>query len=307
MQKAYIPKKPLNSAVLFLVFNRLDTTKQVFASIRQAKPPRLYIASDGPRKNVSDEIKNVEQVRSYILENIDWQCEVKTLFRDKNLGCKYAVSSSIGWFFENEEQGIILEDDCLPSNSFFWFCDDLLEKYKDNLKIGQICGCNFQRGISRGDADYYFSVYGLIWGWASWRNRWENYDVELTNLGNSDFLNHTFDNQKTIRYWKEIFKSMKKKLIDTWDYQWTLQLFKQNQLNIIPNVNLVKNIGFGENATHTVYENEFSNIDNFEIDLSKHPQDISPDKEADNFLSKIMFNKKPIHIRLINKIRKLFL
>ena len=129
------PPKPLKTAILFLVFNRLDTTKKVFKAIRQAKPPRLYIAADGARANKKGECKNVQLVRDYIMQNVDWDCDVKTLFRDKNLGCKYAVGGAITWFFETEEQGIILEDDCLPSQSFFWYCEELLDRYKEDKSL----------------------------------------------------------------------------------------------------------------------------------------------------------------------------
>ena len=131
---------PLNTAVLFLVFNRLDTTKQVFHEISQAKPPRLYIAADAARANNINEVKKVHEVRNYIMQNINWECEIKTLFRDQNLGCKYAVTNAISWFFENEEQGIVLEDDCLPSQSFFWYCEELLTKYKDDKSVYLVSG-----------------------------------------------------------------------------------------------------------------------------------------------------------------------
>ena len=299
-------KKPLSTAVLFLVFNRLDVTKKVFDTIRQARPPRIYIASDGPRNNKIGEPELVEEVRSYVLENIDWDCNVRTLLRDKNLGCKYAVSDAISWFFKNEEQGIVLEDDCLPSQSFFWFCEELLEKYKDDNRIGQISGNNFQGGIKRGDADYYFSIYNHIWGWASWSDRWKDYDVELKNFDNADFIDILFNNRKTIKFWKDRFADMKLGKIDTWDYQWTFQIWKQRQLTILPNVNLIKNIGFGEDATHTINENEFSNIDCSELILKKHPKAILQNKEADIYTSERMFNKKPLHIRIFNILRKVF-
>ena len=160
----FVPPHPLNTAVLFLIFNRLDTTKQVFEAIRQAKPPRLYIAADGARSSREGEAEKVQAVREYIIQNIDWECEVKTLFREQNLGCKYAVSGAIDWFFENEEMGIILEDDCLPSQSFFWFCEELLERYKDDMRVWHIGGSNFQNGIKRGDGDYYFSKYNTFFG-----------------------------------------------------------------------------------------------------------------------------------------------
>jgi hypothetical protein len=297
---------PLNTAVLFLVFNRLATTKQVFEAIKQAKPPRLYVAADGARVTKNGENEKVKTVRDFIMSNIDWGCEVKTLFRDENLGCKYAVSSAINWFFENEEMGIILEDDCLPSQSFFWFCEELLERYKDDLQVGQISGDNFQNGIKRGGADYYFSVYAHIWGWASWANRWKNYDVELDTINDINFIKNLFQNKNTQSYWLKIFRNMKMKKIDTWDYQWIFTLWNNNQLTVLPNINLIENIGFGEDATHTMNaESEFAKLKPFELILKSHPRDINQDKDADNFTSKLMFSKKPFFTRIINKIKRL--
>ncbi len=155
----FVPSKPLETAVLFLVFNRLDTTKQVFEAIKEAKPPRLYIAADGARKDKSGEEEEVKAVREYVMKNIDWDCEIKTLFREKNFGCKYAVSGAIDWFFENEEQGIILEDDCLPSQSFFWFCEELLERYKDDMRIFMIAGTSYLFNEYEAINDYFFSKY----------------------------------------------------------------------------------------------------------------------------------------------------
>jgi len=305
MSDKYIPQNPLEVAILFLVFNRLDTTKQVFEAIRKAKPPKLYIAADGARKHKEGEDEKVKAVREYLLQNIDWECKVKTLFREKNLGCKIAVSSAIDWFFENEEQGIILEDDCLPSQSFFWFCEALLIQYKDDMRIGQISGDNFQKGIKRGDADYYFSIYNHIWGWASWANRWVNYDVELKSMSNTDFIEELFDDVNTKKYWIETFNIMKDKKIDTWDYQWTFTLWNKKQLTILPNINLITNIGFGEDATHTTGESELSELILGELIVKTHPLDVKIDKEADEFTSKLMFSKKNILQRIINKIRRL--
>lgn len=282
-------KKPLSTAVLFLVFNRLDTTKEVFKAIRKAKPSRIYIASDGPRKIKNNEADKVKEVRSYIINNIDWQCDVNTLFREENLGCKIAVSTAIDWFFDNEEQGIILEDDCFPSQSFFWFCEELLDRYKDDLRIGQIGGSNFQNGKKRGDADYYFSIYNHIWGWASWSNRWRDYNVNLENFENSHFINRILTDKRAIKYWNNIYEDMKEQKIDTWDYQWTFTLWAKKQLTILPNLNLIKNIGFGPEATHTVHNSKLSKINNFELLLKEHPVEVRQNKAADNFTSKEVF------------------
>lgn len=297
-------KKPLSTAVLFLVFNRLDVTKKVFDTIRQAKPPRIYISSDGPRTNKIGEPELVEEVRSYILENIDWHCEVKTLFRDENLGCKIAVSSAIDWFFDNEDQGIILEDDCFPSQSFFWFCEELLDRYKDDFRICHIGGNNFQNGKIRGNGDYYFSSYSHIWGWASWSNRWKNYNVNLENFENSDFIDTIFSNNRSKKYWKNIYDNMKLQKIDTWDHQWQFTVWKKMQLCILPNINLVKNIGFGPEATHTKHNNKMANIKNYEIVLEKHPSKVQQDKEADKFTFKKIY-QRPLFIRVINRLFKI--
>ena len=255
IDKNFIPPKPLETAVLFLVFNRLDTTKQVFEAIRKAKPPRLYIAADGPRETKEGEKEKVEKVRQYVLENIDWNCEVKTLFRKKNLGCKIAVSSAITWFFENEEQGIILEDDCLPSQSFFWYCEELLNKYKDDMRIWHISGNNFHFGWQRDkDYSYYFGgIYGSIWGWATWRSRWKYYDVEMKDyneLKTKKYLENCYDGSIAVKHRIREFESIKNGL-DTWDFQWVYCRWKNNGLTIIPNINLVKNLGFGKEATYS--------------------------------------------------------
>jgi hypothetical protein len=167
-----------NTPVLFLIFNRPNTTEQVFEAIAKAKPRCLFVAADGPRTDKEGEAEKCQAVRD-IIKRVDWDCEVKTLFREQNLGCKEAVSSAITWFFEQVEEGIILEDDCLPSDSFFSFCAELLEKYRDDKRIMMISGDNFQDGIQRGDASYYFSSVPWIWGWATWRRAWRLYDREM--------------------------------------------------------------------------------------------------------------------------------
>jgi hypothetical protein len=176
----FIPTTPITKPVLFLTFNRPDTTQQVFSRIRQAQPPRLYVAGDGPRPEQSNEAEICEIVRS-IATNVDWDCEVKTLFRDHNFGCRLAVSQAISWFFENEPEGIILEDDCLPSQSFFWFCQELLEDFRNDKQVGAICGFYSNELDYKPSASYFFSRYMRVWGWAGWRRTFEEYDSHLKN------------------------------------------------------------------------------------------------------------------------------
>lgn len=275
------PHKPLVTPVLFLIFKRLDTTKQVFEQIKIAKPPRLYIAADGPRRTVQGEAEKVKAVREYVLSNIDWTCEVKTLLRDENLGCGRAVSEAITWFFENEEQGIILEDDTLPSVSFFWFCEELLDRYKDDERVWHIGGTNFQNGIVRGNNDYYFSAISHVWGWATWKNKWKHYDFLMKAIANDEFLGKYWDGS-ALEYWKSIFWKIKAFEIDTWDYQWTFTIWLNDGLSIVPQKNLIENIGFGAEATHTRGRNP-CNLRLNDVVINKHPRHIRIDVKADDY------------------------
>ncbi len=302
MKNQFISENSLNTAVLFLVFNRLNTTKQVFEAIKKAKPPRLYIAADGARKTKIGEEAKVKEVRDHIMSQIDWECEVNTLFRDENLGCKIAVSSAIDWFFENEEQGIILEDDCLPSQSFFWFCEDLLNKYKDDMRIFLISGYNKQNEWKSDEYSYFFSYFGGIWGWASWADRWKYYDVEAKNLNKFIEFNgfEKLMGPKLGKLRQQHLKNMTG--LNTWDYQWAYTRHEKGALACVPVKSLIENIGFGEEATHTFGENR-DNVKAHEIDFPlKNPEFMVPDKEYDfKFLGQVS-----LITRIRNKLKVLF-
>lgn len=300
-----------NTPILLLIFNRMDTTVRVFDAIRQAEPSKLYIACDGARKHKSNEINEVESIRRYVLTHIDWDCEIKILFRETNLGCKVAVSEAITWFFEHESQGIILEDDCLPSQSFFLFCEEMLNYYKDDLRVWHISGNNFQWGKKRGKADYYFSNYTHIWGWATWANRWKEYDINISTFKEFEkerTIKNIFDDKQEQRFWSDAFKIARTDKISAWDYQWSYCAFINNGLSILPNTNLVKNIGFGSGATHTHDENsKFANIETGEIAFPiEHPQFMVVDKIADKLTAEAQFTKKSINRRVLSKVRKIF-
>ncbi len=295
--------------MLFLVFNRLDTTKQVFEAIRQAKPPRLYIAADGARETKEGEAEKVQAVREYVMENIDWDCEVKTLFREKNLGCKYAVSGAITWFFENEEQGIILEDDCLPSQSFFWYCEELLNKYKYDETVYLISGDARGPESFGMKEDYGFCKYPMIWGWASWARVWKNYDPEILDWPKvRDTLPASISTYKpTIRFWKKTFEQLYKKGIDTWDFQFSYLLLRNGGKCIVPRLNLISNVGFGADATHTFSpESEAANRMRFEIKIPlEHKPSIFSEEMINNFYDRSEFSSKSFVVRIINKLSRL--
>lgn len=303
-----INNKPFETAVLFLIFNRPDTTKEVFEAIRKAKPPKLFVAADGPMPDKPGEWEKCQKVRE-IATAVDWDCEVKTLFRDTNLGCKVAVSRAIDWFFQHVEEGIILEDDCLPTQSFFWFCQELLEKYRYDERVMMISGDNFQFGRKRTDYSYYFSRFNHIWGWASWRRAWKHFDVNMKlwpEIRDGGWLNDWLGDKKRVEYWTQIFEKVYKGKIDTWDYQWTFACWVQNGLSILPNVNLVSNIGFGFDAVHTKGQSKFNDMKTEPVVFPlSHPKYILRDSVADAFNDRSMFSTQPFPIRAINKLKRL--
>jgi len=307
--KTFIPPHPLKTAVLFLIFNRPDTTKQVFEVIRRAKPPRLYVAADGPRVDKPGEVGKVEQARR-IATHVDWDCEVKTLFRDNNLGCRMAVSSAIDWFFKHEEEGIILEDDCLPSQAFFWFCQELLERYRNDERIMVVSGNNFQFGKRRSGFTYYFSRYNHCWGWASWRRAWRYYDKDMENwpfIRDNGYLFDVLQDKRSAKYWARIFETAYRGQVDSWAYRWTFSCWVHNGLTVLPNMNLVSNIGFNGDATHTTgKDNRFAKMTAFELSFPlKHPNWIIRDKRADDYTQKTHFNQPNIFYQVIRKLYRL--
>jgi len=276
----------LTTPVLFLVFNRPSTTQLVFDAIKIAKPTTLYVAADGPRKNYQDELEKCLAVRA-IATNVDWECEVKTLFRDENLGCGKAVSSAITWFFEQEGEGIILEDDCLPAPEFFPFCTTLLAKYRDDKRIMLVGGNNM---ISEHHTDYessyFFSNHNSIWGWASWKRAWDLYDYKMQEYEDSyrkGYFNNLFTSIYEEDYFNWVFRRTAAHPHITWDYQWEFARRINSGLTIVPQKNLVANIGFGEHATHTTGSGEIYNklvLKAMDFPLH-HPDFVMADGKAD--------------------------
>jgi hypothetical protein len=264
----------------------MDTTKQVFQAIKKAQPAQLFLAGDGPRPDKAGEKEKTDAVRKYVLDNIDWDCDVKILFQEKNLGCGKAVSNAISWFFTHVEEGIILEDDCLPHSDFFEYCRELLNKYRNNEDIAIICGSNFNHGKKFGEASYFFTKYTYVWGWATWKRTWENYQFDV-NLLDKHLLFKKIDKVSVNRterfYWKSIFEKMSKFCIDTWDYQFCFHIWYHGMHSIAPNVNLIQNIDSGEGGTHSVPNSKSTFIKIEPILPLVHPSKIKINKAADNF------------------------
>jgi hypothetical protein len=300
-----------NTPILFLIFNRPDTTEKVFQRIRAIKPAMLYVAADAPRTGRNDEAARCNEARA-IIDAVDWNCEVKTLFRNKTLGCKVAVSEAITWFFEQEEYGVILEDDCLPNLSFFPFCEELLIKYKNDDRIGHIGGNCFFHNIITDGLSYDFSSICHIWGWASWRRVWKNYDVDFPfwNEAKNDKIKRKsfFVNLNEEIYFSSFISDALKKNngLNTWDVQYYCMLRVQNQLSIYPAVNLVTNIGLSSpDATHTVSKKAVKScIEAETISFPlKHPKYFLPNWSIDSFtLRKKFFS----YTRLVRYFLRLY-
>ena len=282
----YTFSSPLKTPVLFLVFNRPHLTIKSFEAIRKVKPLKLYVACDGPRPEKKGEEKIVAEVQK-IVNQVNWPCKVKTLFQPKNLGCSYGVSNAITWLFKHEEQGIILEDDNLAHPDFFYFCETLLNKYKDNERIATISGDNFQNGNKRGEATYYFSKYFHGWGWATWRREWKFYDKKIKFWPqwkqSNDWINQ-FPEKVERQYWENIFNVVHETDLDSMAYPFLASIMYRGKLNILPNVNLVSNIGYGDDATHTKKaNNQESNIQTQSLGKIIHPKLIEINYDADKY------------------------
>lgn len=299
----------MKSAVLFMIFKRVDTTKRVFERIREVQPPRLYIAADGPRKDRPDEVQKCADTRR-VVENVDWPCEVYRLYRDDNLGCGKGVSSAISWFFEHEEQGIIIEDDILAHPDFFKYCDDLLDRYKDDERIQLISGNNYFYDGYKSDVSYYMSNYMNIWGWASWKRVWITYKYDVNEYDGTEIRKNLQNNlsKSSARYFWNIFQKMKKFKVDTWDFQLYMNQQFYNRRSILPCVNMVENIGMGsEDAAHTKKQNAtVSNHKGNSPYPLVHPSKIAEDRLADSIS---MINSKqympPYRTRLIRKVKRM--
>ncbi len=277
-----------STPILFLVFNRPENTRIVFNEIKKIKPLKLYIAADGPRQDNENDKINCQEVRKIIEQQIDWDCEVKKLYRDENLGCKRAVSSAINWFFNNEEYGIILEDDCVPSQSFFYFCEELLERYKDDTRIMMISGMNYNDDrLSKIPESYFFSNYYTVWGWATWKRAWNLYDISMSKwreIRDSGIIDRLYRNQILIDFVKSMLQEAYENKINTWDIQWFYSCLINNGLAAMPKVNLVTNIGAEGTHANTKTNIHYLPIKSLDYTNLIHPKIILANKSYDILL-----------------------
>ena len=284
--------------ILLLIWKRPEHTKRVLGSIRKVAPERIYISSDGPIKNDKNNQRLVNFTRDEVLREINWECKVFTNFSKENQGCKLAVSRGIDWFFNNEDEGIILEEDCVPNIYFYKFCRVLLEKYRNDNRIWSICGNGYQNKNSSSGESYFFSKYVDVWGWATWKRCWKLYDKDIRSWEvnrSKNILKNIFEKRRELNFWKTIFdKLLYKGEPDTWDYQWQYACFINSGMSCMPYENLVENIGFGREATHTLDIPITSKLDLNKIGKIKfplkHPKIFLKSKDCDENLQNEFFS-----------------
>lgn len=300
----------INSAVLLIVFNRPETTQKVFDAIKKAKPKKLYLAADAPRQDNEDDEKNCTQVRN-IISQVDWDCEVHKRFANKNQGCGPGPFNAISWVFETEDRAIILEDDCVPAQPFFSYCDELLEKYKEDTRIWLISGNQYNEEAVKTPHSYFFSRYGHSQGWATWSRCWLTMDMDMKKwplMINQDLLKAVFASKKETIFFKRIFDnafydvSMKS---HAWDFQFSFSLRSNNALSIVPSKHLVSNIGYiGSHSSNKLWFHDLPVDEYYEI--KSHPEFVLPDVNYDTYHFKHHWNRKTsIFKRILRKINRI--
>jgi hypothetical protein len=299
----------MKTPIVLIIFRRPETTLKIFDKIRQGKPSKLLVISDAPRPDQPDEYEKCEKARA-IIDSVDWDCKILKKYADTNLGSFRCIASGLDWAFNQVEEAIILEDDCLPDLTFFRFCEELLDYYRNDQRVMAISGNNFQLGHQRTEDSYYFSRYTHSWGWATWKRAWKYADIEMKawpKVREQNLLKLILDNDREVKYWDTILQATYESKIVAWDYRWTLAAWLQNGLTILPNVNLISNIGFGEGATNTVStKNPWINLPTQPMAFPlQHPEFIIRDSLADAFTQTSVF-KPNLKFRLGRKIKKVF-
>ncbi len=297
----------LKTPVTLFLFNRPNTTKRVFDVIRQVKPSKLLLVADGPRADRPGEAEQCAAARAAV-EQVDWECDVLKHYADTNLGCMRRVASGLDWVFTTVDEAIILEDDCLPHPTFFRFCEELLEYYRDDERVMHISGDNFLFGRRRTLYSYYFSGHVHVWGWASWRRAWRHYDVTMrrwAELSTGGWLWDLLGDPFQAAHWTRMFDRAARQAIDTWDYQWVFACWMQNGLSILPQVNLVCNIGFNRQGTRTRVRHPWADLPTQAMEFPlRHPPFLIRDRRADQFTDWSQFSPRMLLARAANAVAR---
>lgn len=301
----------MKTPVALIIFNRPDNTKQVFELIRKAKPSTLLVIADGPRIDRPGEAEKCAEARA-IIDSVDWDCQVLKNYSDINLGCGKRPATGLDWVFDMVEEAIVLEDDCVPHITFFRYCEELLDYYREDQRVMAICGSNVQFGKPRTDYSYYFSRYSICWGWASWRRAWKYFDFDMSmwpEVRDKKMLEDILDNDYAVKIWHQTLQMTYDQLLNCWDFQWIFANFMQSGLAVIPNVNLISNIGHTNEATHThEAKSPYSQmpVEAMTFPL-KHPPFVVRHVQADRFTENTLYDYQPnLFKKVTKKIKKIW-
>lgn len=274
--------------ILIVLYHRIEDTHNLFQVIKDIQPEKLYVAGDGAVHN--DRLDYARCIQSRAVVMPEWKCEVKELYKEEHLGKSRMVYEAVSWFFSHEKEGIILFDDTLPNHDFFYYCEQLLDRYRDNKEIVHISGVNYQKKTEKTKYSYYFSAYPALWGFATWADRWKGFDLEMTLLEGENFskmISPYFRKGTEKLYWLRRYYILRKHKLDIWEYQYIYHLWYQHGLCITPSVNLVTNIGLKDQKRKIrKLMRSTQNI----LPLV-HPPDIEQNKEADKYSFKHVYNK----------------
>ena len=303
----------LDTPIVLIIFNRPDLTEKVFKEIRKLRPKRLLVIADGCRPDKQGEKEMCEASRALIDASVDWECEVLKNYSDVNLGSGRRIASGLDWAFSMVEEAIILEDDCLPHPSFFSFCQGLLKRYKDDERIMMISGTNYFGSWIPNNQSYHFSHFAGNWGCATWRRAWRYFDFDFEGLSqaiDANFTRNIFQENGHCLYWEELFQESQKDKdhFNAWDYQWLFARWIQNGLGIVPNRNLISNLGFRLDATNTTDEESPLNaltIEAMQFPLV-HPPFIVRDWQLDQMTQQTFFGTYKSKNRIVSIARSIY-
>ena len=301
--------KGLGTPVALIVFNRPRLTRALFEQVAKVRPRELFLIADGPRENRAGEAALCAEVLE-IVSTVDWPCEVHKNFAEQNLGCKRRVISGLDWLFEQVEEAIILEDDILPDPSFFRFCEEMLERYRNEDRVSMVTGFNIGADEAKVRDSYYFSALTHIWGWATWRRAWLHYDERLTawpEAKRSGALQRVFPERSARRYWTPILDGMHRGMgPNTWDYQWMFTNIVRGGLAVTPRQNLVANVGFGADATHVTDISGVPKVKVGELQFPlSHPLEVVASQELDAIDQRLSeWHRPALPVRVARKLRR---
>src|ERR1700682_5456116 len=301
----------LTTPIFFIIFNRPERTAEVFAAIRAARPPQLFVIADGPRPGIDGDVTKCAATRA-VIQRVDWPCQILTRFSERNIGLQRNVSAGLDWVFSQTERAIILEDDCLPEATFFPFCEELLERYAEDRFVGMIGGTNLDpvRNVPCGNDSYYFSQLGHVWGWATWRRAWQLCNHEMKDwpsLRRTDWLRQKCGSTTAENFWRRHFDdshARNRDGLNTWDVPWLFACWRYDLLSIVPRKNLVSNIGFGRDAAHTKSQTRTARLPTNPIEFPlQHPKEKKANAAADRYVQEEFFEGITRWRRLFWKLR----